>query len=899
MNKTSIILIASILSAALCGAIIYEAYKAWKINNLPPTPVKSNTDGYYIVNMLSQSSLFNLNIQLEWVAGQNFVNDPSNPVIERLSFKINFDNYNELSIKITDIDDTRFTLPYKEPFPYTKVTYEPSKESLFDYIISVPGEAFYFKLWRKDTGEVLFDTTNTPLIFQDKYLQITNKLNKSALFGLGERRTTFKLKSGQYSIWAADAARIDYGHPGEQIYGTHPMYLKRDDATKNFHVLFLRNAYGMEIDYQENESITYKVIGGNFDFKFFLGNNNPEEPIKLYHNYINGWILHPFWVQGFHQCRWGYKTSEELMQVWDKFNELSIPIDSLWSDIDYMYEFYDFTIDLSRFNISQMKQIYDLKDPKGVHWSSIIDVGIAIGSDAAVRGQELNTFIKSGYTGQDLIGNVWPGNTYYPDFNHPNSTQFWFEGLNNITKNYGLVQEGIWIDMNEFSNFVNGEVLPSVKDSKFLSNQTLKSEKSSLQLPFNPQGDTDLEFKTLSLNAKHYNEKDGLMLHIPNYNLTQYDMHNLNGFGESIATYEAAKLMGRNLTFILSRSTLFGSGKYVQHWNGDGFSQWDYLFYTIPGIINFQMYGIPFVGDDICGLNGNATPELCARWMQLGSLYPFSRNHNGNESISQEPYAFPDYHYVLSSSIKTLNVRYQLLKFYYHLFVKEQGSGTIFRPLMWSFPNDDEALNYEAEFMLGDYLLAAPVVAQGNEVTNTTGLDFYIPQGGVFYDFYNQQRYTEGKYHQDVPFDSVVPLFVKAGKIVHIQDQKPVLRSRFLDNHFTLYIALDSNLYASGSILTINDYNNDENIIRNCLEGANCVTIIEAQGKFENNSFSISLKNTQEQKNTQFQEVVIDKVIIAGISTFGNYISKIVDISSNPFIINKDKQQYDININLQ
>lgn len=49
-------------------------------------------------------------------------------------------------------------------------------------------------------------------------------------------------------------------------------------------------------------------------------------------------------------------------------------------------------------------------------------------------------------------------------------------------------------------------------------------------------------------------------------------MHNLNGFGESIATYEAAKLMGRNLTFILSRSTLFGSGKYVQHWNGDGFS---------------------------------------------------------------------------------------------------------------------------------------------------------------------------------------------------------------------------------------------------------------------------------------------------------------------------------------
>lgn len=255
------------------------------------------------------------------------------------------------------------------------------------------------------------------------------------------------------------------------------------------------------------------------------------------------------------------------------------------------------------------------------------------------------------------------------------------------------------------------------------------------------------------------------------------------------------------------------------------------------------MYGIPFVGDDICGLNGNATAELCARWMQLGSLYPFSRNHNGNESISQEPYAFPQAPYVLSSSIKTLNVRYQLLKFYYHLFVKDQGAGTIFRPLMWSFPNDDYALTQEAEFMLGDFLLAAPVVNPGNQITNTTGLNVYIP--GVFYDFYNQQRYTQGTYYFDIPFDAVVPLYVKAGKIVHIQDQKTVLRSRFLDNHFTLYVALDDNLYASGTILTINNYNNDENIINSCLEGANCVTLIEANGKFSgSDSFTLSLKHT-------------------------------------------------------
>lgn len=77
------------------------------------------------------------------------------------------------------------------------------------------------------------------------------------------------------------------------------------------------------------------------------------------------------------------------------------------------------------------------------------------------------------------------------------------------------------------------------------------------------------------------------MLYIPNYNLTQYDMHNLNGLGESIATYNAAKKMGRKLTFILSRSTVFGSGRYVQHWNGDGYSRWNYLKLSIPSILTF------------------------------------------------------------------------------------------------------------------------------------------------------------------------------------------------------------------------------------------------------------------------------------------------------------------------
>jgi len=214
----------------------------------------------------------------------------------------------------------------------------------------------------------------------------------------------------------------------------------------------------------------------------------------------------------------------------------------------------------------------------------------------------MSVFINDFTMKTPVIGKVWPGDSVYPDFTAVNSTKWWGSNLDALEANIAF--DGLWLDMNEASNFCNGACY-----AKQVPEMPVK-----YNAPYWPAG-RDLSIKSIDLDATHANGRN------------QLEMHNLFAMGEVNATHSWF-MEKKKRTAIISRSSFAGQGKFGSRWLGDNFSDIQNMALSVPGIMSMNMFAIPVIGADICGFLGDTNPELCARWYKLGAFYPFARNHN-------------------------------------------------------------------------------------------------------------------------------------------------------------------------------------------------------------------------------------------------------------------------------
>jgi len=310
--------------------------------------------------------------------------------------------------------------------------------------------------------------------------------------------------------------------------------------------------------------------------------------------------------------------------------------------------------------------------------------------------------------------------------------------------------------------------------------------------------------------------------------------------------------------------------------------------HSISQIFNFNIFGIPVTGADVCGYGGvNPSEELCAKWMQVGTLYPFARQHSHISNSRKEPWQFGDT--MLETSRKSLAFRYKMLKFYYSLFLRSQNKGTIFKPVFFEFSDDKELLDtakvYNYQFMIGSELLAIPNLEEGKEE-----IAAYFPKGNWF-DMRNDEIHLQGSRNISAKMNDTAPVFIRGGKTIFMQNTDNVENSFDLKDDIELIVALDDGhctQTSEGFVPALNDYNNKQKV-EACLKN-DCNIKIHTTYNKENNELKVKIHKSN-YADGDFTALKLTKIKVYGVDSvtrFNNhYTSRLKQ--NNKYIVRKIK----------
>ncbi|KAF2862030.1 glycoside hydrolase family 31 protein [Piedraia hortae CBS 480.64] len=722
---------------------------------------------------------------------------------------------------------------------------------------------FSFSVIRKSTGDVLFDTVGSVLVYENQFIEFVTKLPADYnIYGLGEHFRDLRLGNN----YTATMYNADAGNPVDyNSYGTHPIYYetryfegkgkgRKLVSTQNAsaagsyesltHGVYLRNAHAHEVLLRSTD-LTWRTLGGTVDLYFFDG---PTQD-AVTKQYLTGAVglpaMQQYWTLGFHQCRWGYKNWSMLEEVIDTYRSFDIPLETIWTDIDSMFQYRDFTNDPNTFPVPAGQSFLQRLHSNHQHYVPIVDAAIYIPNpdnasdayDVYSNGQASDLYMKNP-DGSVYIGAVWPGYTVFTDWFQPEAISWWADSMKDH-HDY-IPWDGIWLDMNEVASFCIGSCgsknlsfnpahppfhLPGEPGNLVLDypegfNLTNATEAAStslasaLQASATSTSSRTIPYHTSTVipwerNVNHppyaINHVHGdLAVHALSPNAThhdgteEYDVHNLYGSMTLHATYEGLlKVFPDKRPFIIGRSTFAGAGKWSGHWGGDNEALFAHMYFSISQALTYSLFGVPMFGVDTCGFSGNSDEELCNRWMQLSAFFPFYRNHNVLSAIPQEAYVWES---VAEASRKAMKIRYSLLPYMYTLLQKAHTTGsTVMRALAWEFTTDPTLAGIDNQFLLGPSLLVTPVLGQG--LKEAKGVFPGVAQGEVWYDWYTKQavKAAPGE-NKTIPAPlGQIPLFVRGGSILPMQE--PLYTTTESRNSpWSLLCALSTNGTARGEI---------------------------------------------------------------------------------------------------
>lgn len=535
--------------------------------------------------------------------------------------------------------------------------------------------------------------------------QMTFRLfdDEDKIYGLGDKAAHLNRRDYEYISWNTDDPS-QHNETYKSLYKSIT-YLMVNHHKTSYYGVFYPSSYKCSINLGKyNKKFIY--IGtqkGEYDYFLLLG-DNPAEITKNYTELVGRSLFTPMKFLGYHASRWSY--SQEQMQAIREFHkQAQMPIDYIHMDINYMDHYKVYTVgenyfdDLKRFSA-------DLKE-EGIGLIPIIDPGVKV-----EQGYEFydELTVSHGFAtkdGEDYVNAVWPGDSKYPNYFDEKTADYITDVTDAFVKEYGMA--GIWCDMNEPASF-NGP-LPD-----------------------------DVEFP---VNDKVYYHDE---------------VHNL--YGEYMTRCIAKAFTKNNLRpSVITRAAFATSSPYTTSWNGDNQSLWDHLRASLPQVMTMNMSGFVVNGVDIGGFGNDSNKELLLRWVEANIFNPFLRNHSSLNTRYQEPQAFDEE--TVQIYKKFLELRYRFLPYLYDLLHKAHVTGEpLYRPLFYNFPADENTKEINDQVMIGDSVMLAPIVNQGQKSRVV-----YLPEGKWVNYFTNEVM--EGGKEYIVPMSlGETGLFIKAGAII-------------------------------------------------------------------------------------------------------------------------------------
>lgn len=568
----------------------------------------------------------------------------------------------------------------------------------------------------KDPFRLVFKNTEGKIINEDDAFSTSwigdqvatyKKLQEGERFiGLGEKSGPLDRRGNAYTNWNTDA--FAYGPDDDPLYLTTPFFIGLNDGAS--YGIFMDNSYRSSFSFgaSSRRFSWFGAEGGEMDYYFILG--EVSEIIRDY-SWLTGFMpLPPKWSLGYQQCRYSYYPDTEVRSLARTFREKKIPCDVIYLDIHYMDGYRVFTFHPEHFPDPQ-GLINDLKED-GFHTAVIMDPGIKVDKDYSTYQNCISGdhFVRlpdqSPYEGE-----VWPGWSVFPDFTDPDARQWWKKETEFYTS---LGLEGLWNDMNEPTAW--GHFLPN-----------------NLEFSWEGEGATHLQ------------------------------AHNVYGMQMARATREAIDDQVPKRPFVLTRAGYSGVQRYATVWTGDNVASDDHMLAGARLLTSMGLTGMPFTGYDVGAFVGECSPQLFARWMQLGTFSPFFRGHSMVNSRDSEPWSYGEQYEEICRNY--IGLRYKMMPYIMSCMYEAHKTGM---PLVRSLAIDhtwdakiyDTA--YQNQYLFGPSLMVIPVRS------NQDMLKIYLPDGEWF-DLFTDESLSGGVETIIETEIDKLPLFVKGGSALAFQ----------------------------------------------------------------------------------------------------------------------------------